>query len=385
MEHKEESRKANVQFAAIDQYVETNIVSPVEIKVRGKDFVLWGDGNAYPSYLTELYRDVTSLHSIIDGDVDYIAGDDVTLDAALLDAAGLGQFKDGVMNRAGVTIREQVKDVAFDLDLRGGFALEVIRNREGGIAEVNYLNLEHIRSNKENDVFYYCENWKKVGAKDVIRYPKFSQRIGDIWATLSDDEKERNISSLLFVKNTRNQVYPAPKFAAAVKACETERCTDIYHLNAINNNFEGSIVVNFNNGEPGDKEKKEITEDFEEKYGGYTNAGRIVFSFNQDRTHAMTFETPKVTDFGDRYRALSEHCRQQILSAFRVSPNLVGLPTATGFSQEEYESAFKLYNRTQIRPAQRTIVEAYEKIFGVPGILIIKPFSLESDSEQNVK
>lgn len=381
MERNTETRRANVRFAAIDQYVESNIVSPVEKLVRGKDLVMWGDGNIYPSYLTELYRNVTSLHSIIDGDVDYISGDDVQL---TLPVDQYPLLSTGVMNRKGVTIREQVKDVAFDLDLRGGFALEIIRNSLGQVAEVNYLNLEFLRTNKECDKFWYYEDWKRMGMKDAIVLPKFSQLVTDKWATLTDEERERNLQSVLFVKNTRNQVYPAPKYAAAVKACETERCVDTYHLNAINNNFEGSLVVNFNNGEPSDPDKEEIENDFNEKFCGKDNAGRVVFSFNEDRAHALTFDSPKVSDFGDRYRALQEHCRQQILSAFRVSPNLVGLPTATGFSTEEYEEAFKLYNRTQIRPAQRTIIEAYEKIFGA-GILTIKPFSLDGDQENTVQ
>ena len=381
MERNNEPRRTNVRFAAIDQYVESNIVSPVEKLVRGRDMVMWGDGNIYPSYLTELYRNVTSLHSIIDGDVDYIAGDDITL---TLPADKYPTFADGTMNRKGVTIREQVKDVAFDLDLRGGFALEIIRNMRGEVAEVNYINLEYLRTNKECDKFWYYEDWRKIGLKDAVVLPKFSALVSERWEKLDEEERKRNLQSVLFVKNTRNQVYPAPKFAAAVKACETERCVDTYHLNAINNNFEGSIVVNMNNGVPSDEDQAEIEDNFNEKYCGKDNAGRVVLSFNEDRTHEVTFATPKVTDFGDRYRALQEHCRQQILSAFRVSPNLVGLPTATGFSTEEYEEAFKLYNRTQIRPAQRTIIEAYEKVFGQTGVLTIKPFSLEGDQETTV-
>lgn len=381
MERNNEPRRTNVRFAAIDQYVESNIVSPVEKVVRGRDMVMWGDGNIYPSYLTELYRNVTSLHSIIDGDVDYIAGDDITL---TLPADKYPTFANGTMNRKGVTIREQVKDVAFDLDLRGGFALEIIRNMRGEVAEVNYINLEYLRTNKECDKFWYYEDWRKIGLKDAVVLPKFSALVSERWESLDEEERKRNLQSVLFVKNTRNQVYPAPKYAAAVKACETERCVDTYHLNAINNNFEGSIVVNMNNGVPSDEDQEEIEDDFNEKYCGKDNAGRVVLSFNEDRTHEVTFATPKVTDFGDRYRALQEHCRQQILSAFRVSPNLVGLPTATGFSTEEYEEAFKLYNRTQIRPAQRTIIEAYEKVFGQAGVLNIKPFSLEGDQETTV-
>ena len=51
-------------FRAVDRYVETHIVSAKESKVRG-DRIAWGDGDAYPDYLLDLYRDVATLASIV--------------------------------------------------------------------------------------------------------------------------------------------------------------------------------------------------------------------------------------------------------------------------------------------------------------------------------
>ena len=73
------TERANVAFAAIEPYIESNIVSAKEKRLPGKDFVEWGDRNAYPDYLLDLYNNVATLKSIIDGCVDYIAGDDVTI------------------------------------------------------------------------------------------------------------------------------------------------------------------------------------------------------------------------------------------------------------------------------------------------------------------
>ena len=70
--------KKYVSFAAIDQFVETNIVLPTE-KVTNRDFVEWGKGNNYPGYLLELYNNVTTLRSIINGNIDFITGDDVSI------------------------------------------------------------------------------------------------------------------------------------------------------------------------------------------------------------------------------------------------------------------------------------------------------------------
>ena len=91
-----------------------------------------------------------------------------------------------------------------------------------------------------------------------------------------------------------------------------------------------------------------------------------------------------MTDFGEKYKALAENSRQKIFTAFRAYPNLFGLSTSTGFNIEEFEQAFKLYNRTAVRPVQRLIADAYDRIYGQPGVLNIVPFSLDGETEKIV-
>lgn len=370
--------RASIACAAIDPYIETNIIAPVEKKAGASDLIEWGTGNQYPQFLKELFGNVTTLRTIICGDVDFVAGDRVTLGTV---DPGKSTITDGArMNRKGASLRDQVKDLARDLDLFGGFALQVIRDREGRIAELYYVPMDFLRSDADNEVFYYSEKWAKRGPKSSLVYPKFTPVD---WQTLDEEGRKRLASTILYVKSNHDGTYPSPKFAAAVKACELERCIDDYHLNAINNGFEASMVLNFNNGIPTDEMKEEIEEEVNEKFAGHQNAGRILLSWNPEVKNQTTLTTPKVEDFGERYKALAEHSRQQIFCAFRAVPSLFGLPTASGFSTEEYEQAFKLYNRTQVQPMQRLIVEAYERLLG-PGCVVIKPFSLDGETEDNI-
>lgn len=371
------SEKRHVSFAAIDQYVETNIVLPTE-KVTNRDFVEWGKGNNYPGYLLDLYNNVTTLRSIINGNIDFVTGDDVTI-------LPLGdRFAEGIMNTRGDLITDIMRDLAKDYNLYGGFALQIIRDHNGDVAEIYYIDMRFIRSNKENDVFYYNEHWEKGGRKDVIIYPKFLRNLD--WTSLSDEERDRHASSILFVKNVHTQVYPAPMYAASVLSCEIEKAISQYHWNSLNNNFCPDIIINFNNGDPGDEIKEEIVSDLEEKFSGYQNGKRFMVSFNKDRMSAVTIDAIKTDDFSERYKALEESCRRQIFAAFRAQPLLFGLnmDVSTGFSTDEFEQTFKLYNRTQIRPVQRLIADAFDRIYGSKGVLTIKPFSLESDTEQEV-
>ena len=374
MSNTQSNERANVAFAAIDPYIETHIVSPAEKTIPGKDFIEWGTNNLYPEFLQDLYDNVATLRSVIDGCVDYIAGDDVTI------LPLRPNMKGGVMNGRGDKIQDQVRDVSHDEEKCGGFALQVIRGKDGKPSEVYYTDMRFLRANKDCNVFYYCEDWKKRGKKNVVVYPKFEPNLD--WAKLTDEEKSRHASSILFVKSNSRQTYPSPRYAASVKSCEIERCIDDFHLNAINNGFTGSQIVNFNNGRPASAEiMEEIEDNFCEKFSGHQNAGRIAFSWNENRASATTIDQVQVQDFGEKYKSLEKTARQRIFTAFRANPNLFGIPTESlGFSREEYESAFRLFNRTHVRPIQRKIADAYDTIYGQKGVLTIVPFSMDEES-----
>lgn len=363
--------RAYVRFAAIDPYVDVSIVSPEAKKATGStDRYLWGDRDLYPGYLLELYDNVTTLRSVIDGCVDYIAGDDVSLQG---DTARK-------MNKLGETPQEIVRQCAHNLKIYGGFALEVIRSLDGGIAEVYCIDLRFLRTNKANDVFWYSEKWGKFNPKpDVL--PAFMPEVRDKWPRMTAEERDAHAASIVWVKMDQGGVYPAPPYAAAVKACETERKIGDFHLNNLRNGFTGPVIINFNNGQPEDKEMEEIERNVYEKWTGTENAGRPILSWNSNKESAATIESVKIEDFGARYDALAKRSRQEIFTAFRANPNLFGIPTESlGFSSEEYESAFKLFNRTQIRPCQRKIADAFARIYG-DEVLDIVPFNIETSGE----
>ena len=369
--------RARISFAAIDPYVDTHIILPEEKFVSAKDLMEWGTRNSYPDYLLDLYNNVPTLRAIINGNIDFITGDDVSI-------LPLTQhLPNGIMNNRGDHIREQIKDISKDYEIYGGFALQIIRNLIGEVAEVYYIDMRFLRTNKEGNVFYYCEDWSKSVRKDVIVYPAFMPNLN--WDALDDEARNRNASSILYVKNVHSQVYPAPLYAASIKACEIERLIDDFHLSDINNHFVSSAIINFNNGIPDDDVKEQIEREFTEKFCGASNGGRTAFSWNPNKESATDIVEFEVKDFGERYKSLSDHSKQQIFTAFRANPNLFGIPTeGNGFANEQYAESFKLYNRTQIKPVQRMIADAYDKIYGQPKVLTIVPFSMDGESEGNV-
>ena len=375
-----EKTRATVAFMTIDPYIERNIILPTEQEYSGRDWVEWGERNLYPEYILELSKTAPTLHSVIAGTVDYVAGDDATLSWPFIVDVLLNK-----MNRKGEQLSTQVRTVSEDIVTYGGFALQVIRSLAGKVVEVYRVPLRFLRSNKENTVFYYSEKWKE-GRRKFVEYPAFMDFTDEQWATLTPEQRQRHLSSIYYYKQSTSQVYPEPLYCAAVKDCETERCISDYHLNAINNGFSSSAVINFNNGVPSDEIQEEIQKAVNEKFAGHTNAERILISFNDNKENGVTIDEFQGRDFGAKYKALSSHVRQQIFTSFRANPNIFGIPTESlGFSSEEYESSFKLFNRTVVRPMQRAICDAYNRILAQYGITVtIKPFSLDGDTETNV-
>ncbi|MBR3591025.1 MAG: phage portal protein [Alistipes sp.] len=346
--------KQSVRFAAINPYKEEFIERPVEKVDNRSAFVRWGTNNAYPEYLSMLNKEVSTLASIINGSVDYVVGDDVTLNIPDIPEK----------NSKGETFKDIVEQMARNYFRYGGWALHVIRSNEGKVVEVEVVDLRYLRSDKENEVFFYSEEWGNRAK--YSRYPKFVPDFTDI------------ASSIHYCKNNETQVYPEPLYLGSIKACEIERAIDDYHLNSINNGFMGSYIVNFNNGRPEDTEMDEIVKNINEKFAGVANAGRIAVAFNDSQDTAVTINELKTQDFGEHYNTAAKNARQRIFTSFRANPNLFGIPTESlGFSSEEYESAFKLYNRTQILPVQKKIVDALDYVFSTTGSITITPFSLD--------
>lgn len=361
-----EDKKIQVAFAAINKETETYIPSFEESEARGKNYINYGADNLIPEYLHGLFTEVNTLKSIICGMAKYVAGDDAK---CLMDGF------DVTINKKGDTLFDTIGDLARDYLIYGGFALQVIRTKGGQIGEIYYIDFRYLRTSKKHDLFWYSEEYGKKYArtsKQVV-YPKFVPDAVD------------QPTSIIYVTNEKSQTYPTPRYSGALMDCEIERKIEQYHLASLDNGFAGSYLLNFLNGVPDDQTKDEIEKSVNEKFTGTANAGRILINFADSAENAATLSKLEIQDFGEHYTAAADRARQQIFVAFNATPNLFGLPTeTTGFNSQEYADAFKLFNRTQIKPIQRLICDTFDKIFGMKNSIEITPFSLENNNEQTV-
>lgn len=348
-------------FRAIDQTLVANIVLPIEEDSK-KGFWMWGENNDYPQYLDGLYKSVATLHSIIEGTIDFVVGDKIDIDDIVWGVQ---------VNDRGDTIEDLCADITRDYLKYGGFAINVVRNKTGNVGGLYFIPLERLRFNEHRTEFYYSRDWSKsIGRVKYTKYPKF-------------DPQGKETNSIYVYTNNRTDIYPAPKWAASVKAAEIERQVNDYHLNSICNGFSASYMISMNNGIPSETEADEIEENMLEKFTGSGNGGRLIINFANDKEHSAELSKLETEDAGEKYKSLVERTKNELFTSFRATPNLFGLSTATGFSTEEYLEAFKLYNRTAVRPIQNILVRTINYILGKE--IVITPFSLEEKENKVVE
>lgn len=348
--------RLQVAFAATNQYVQKAIPENKSVEIRGKDFFAWGNDNKYPEFLYMLFNESATLQSIINGIVDYVMGNEIK----------------GFKPNPNEEIEDVMSKLISDYLIYGVAYVNVIKSMGGGIAEIYWLDSRKTRSNEDNTVFFFSDDWSKsYGRVKTVVLPKYVEGGSDS-------------SSVIMIKNpTSRQTYPCPLWNGAIKAATIECEIGKYHLSEIVNNFAASAIINFNNGVPEDSQKDEIEQAINEKFTGSENAGRFLLSFNDNKDNQTTIARLSTDNYADRYNSLEKSVRQQLFTSFRANPNLFGIPTENlGFSQEEYEGAFKLFNRTMVRPIQKMFVRVFDKL-GLK--MVIEPFTLEDNKEENVE
>lgn len=348
-----DNKPIKLAFAATNRYDVEAIPQNVSKTISGRDFVAWGNDNRYPDFLFSMFQNCSTLSSIINGIVDFVAGNEIICSKP-------------------TGVKEDIEDVfrktVLDYIIYGVAYVNILCNSSNIPVAIQWLDARDMRTNDDCSVFFYSGDWSKsYGRVKTIVLPKYV-------------EGSEAKSSVVMIRDYANDIYPTPVWGSAINAVTTEIEISKYHLNEIVNNFSASAILNFNNGVPTDEDKDEIERMINEKFCGTENAGRFVLAFNNNKESAVTVERLGTDDFDKRYDAVAKKTRQDIFTAFRANPNLFGIPTENlGFSSEEYESSFKLFNRTVVRPIQKKMVREFSKM---GWDLTITPFSLEDNNEE---
>lgn len=301
---------------------------PIFKEDRRKDYIKYGENNMYGIYLTHLFNKSGKHGAIINGKANYIFGEGY-------------ENGDAVINRTGESLNDISKKAILDIELYGGFRLEILWNKMGKIAEIYHVDFTTIRTGKEG-CYYYKENWDPMNRDEEIEIPGF-------------DPMKPEGSQIYAYNEYRpgQKFYPLPSYIACLNYVETDIEISKFNLSAIRNGMNPSKMIQFFKGEPSEDKKREIERKMANKFAGAENAGKFLLVFNDSNSSkSVEVNDLSANDLDKMYDLLNKTCQQEIFSGHLVtSPMLFGIKTEGQLGGvTELKTAYEIFVNTYAKP-----------------------------------
>ena len=341
-------------------------------EMRSKDWIMYGVEapykNRYPDYLLDLFNSSAKHHAIVKGKVDYIVGNGIAIRDEGLNTEMVARLKKLLKAPNGKEdLDTLLYKMTLDLEIFGGFALEIIGNQtHQKIAAIYHADFSKYRKAKDQDGYYFSEDWSKSQPETEYITAFNPQKVGG--------------KSLLYVKayHPQSQAYPLPGYLGCVPYIEMDKEIANFHLNSIKNGFMGGTMINFFNGQPTEEEQHAIERKLYDKFAGSDNANKLVLNFNDSKEQGAEIVALNGNDFDKRFDVLNDTVQQEVFSGHRITdPQLFGINQEGIFaSRNQLRDAYELFQNTYVNGRQiflEEVLNGLAQVQGFEGRLYIKP------------
>lgn len=332
---------------------------------RGEKFVKWGDKNDYYQNLILRYLGSPTNNRCVNGICDLIYGHGLECTD---DYENPNKFKQ-YLEMKRLFNPHEVRRVIQDLKQLGQGTAQVIYNKD----KTKILKFVHTPTETwraapaERGIikkYLYHPNWDKYRETDKLKsLPTFGH----------GSEKDL-IELYIFRPYKSGYYYYSPvDYHGALQYCHLEEEVSNYHINNVQNGFQPSMMVNFNNGIPPEEIQSELEHKIIDKFAGTSNAGRAIIAFNDDADSAASVEPIHLPDAHAQYQFLSDESREKIMLGHGVvSPILLGIKDNTGFGNnaEELRTSSILMDNMIIRPFQNMMIDGIKEILSYNGVYL---------------
>jgi hypothetical protein len=344
----------SLEFIQLQSYT-----APSIIEQKNKDWVQYGDDNNYYQYLIDLYHSSPTNNACIKGTVDQIFGKGLEVTRASRDLPGYIEFKK-------LFSADDLRAVTMDLKMLGQASFQLVKSKD----RKKYVQAKHFpqqtlrpaKCNEKGEIekYYYCPDWANMKRNHTpIEFRAFGY------------DQSANECILTIKPYSTGSFYFAPvDYQGGTQYANLEAEISNFHINNIMNGLAPSMLINFNNGQPPAEVKDTVEAQIKQKFGGSSNAGRFIISWNDGKDSSADITPVQLSDAHNQYQFLSQESMQKIMVAHRiVSPLLLGIKDNTGFGSnaEELKSASILFDNVVVRPFQRLIIDAVTKVLNFNG------------------
>jgi len=319
--------------------------------IKNKPWVFYGDDNIFPNHLLALYQ-YSSINRACINAIDYgVKGKNLTV---LEGDPG----RIAMANRS-ETVYDVFQKCVLDRVLFGGFALNIVKSNDGGIAEFYHSDFSRLRAGKEDDfgnidTYFYSIDWKNPTKYKPLEIPGFN---------MSPDSAP---SQIMYFKRYSPSMsyYPPPDYLGGVTTIQLDIEVKNFHLNNTQNSMMPSMAVIFKNGVPSEEERDIMYRQLETKYSSTNNAGKF-FLFYAETPETAPEIVPIPNNASDAwYGNMAPQIEQTILTSHRItSPMILGIKTSGQLGgRNEMLDAYDLFLETVIKPIQEEILKGFEKV-----------------------
>lgn len=317
-------------------------------------YVSYGEDNLYPDYLISLMNRSAKHNAILKRKASMIAGNGWNLQG--LDGIAT-QFIYNPFNE--MNLNEIVYRTAYDLEIFGAFALEIIYSKDRTkIAEINYIPCNKVRLSENREYVYYSDDWTNLKKFGPIKKQCF-------------DPKNPVASQILYYKEYRPGVeyYGQPSYLSAVNWITLEYEISAFHLNQVQNGFAPGMIVNFTSGIPSDEEMQDIVRQLRADFESARNAGKTMFLFSDGQDRAAQINPVELNNSDERFIQLNKEITEGILTGHGVTnPALFGIaqPGEIGSKNTILES-LEIFQSMYIEPKMLLIEKVYNRLLRING------------------
>lgn len=369
----------NIKVISFERQIEG---APIN-KNTSLGWVNWGEENSYPDLLLGLYNQSPTHHSAIDFGVCSIIGDGVDYDAMQIDGSQIvPNYKE--------SWDDLIKSIALDYMLFGSFAIEIIKNNDNLTYSFWHIPLHKVRWSEYDEDgqiqgYYICSDWTKTSSNPPLFVKAFDMQ--------EEIEKSEPYLYVYRQYDPTLEYYTSPHYIAGIQAIQSEVEHILFDLKTTTNSFVPSGMLVLPEMER-EEDKSVILREIGKMFQGSQNANAImtVFRGNVDENKPEFIPFVANTSNVNLFEASNLRTQARILAAHKIpDAALCGLPSIgnNGFTSEaaKLETAFKIYQKLTGNSNRNTIIKAINFMLSINGVeteLILKPFSLDIDENENV-
>ena len=356
-----------LKFGQVSPDLKISTPSWEEGTVRNENsYVPFGPTNRFPNELYAIIQQSPTASSILSGTVELIKRYTIKENYNLPCNPYINNKHDN--------IESLVENLVTDYITFGMISIQVIWNKLGEIAELHHIPVEMIRLNEDKTKVWFNKKWKTYSTVSTI-YSAFTGNIDD------------GYSQVYIYTNTGNrQTYGKSMFAPAINDITAEAIASQYIKNSLESGLASRYVIDLpNSANLPDDQKAAIEKGIKEKFCGVENAGTFMIYFNNtpDKLNVTKVDTD---DSHEVFNSIRLAAKNNIFVSAHATPNLFGDPSSTtGFNSQEYDEAFKLYDKMTIKPALKVITNAFSTIFGIDNAIEFVDDNTDAESSDENK